>query len=167
MSREWNHPRVAATGSTDARGTPADGRGGGRWQRIAVLLEPGRSGVAAVERAVAIAREHEAALVLVALAPQADALHCSAPAKGVNDAIFETVAGELAAATERIGRTGSPASSALLVDGRDPALHRWVREHRVDLVLLPARRPIWVRRRHPAARRLRRHSGAQVRVIAP
>ncbi len=106
-----------------------------------MLLEPGRSGVAAVERAVAIAREHEAALVLVALAPQADSLHCSAPAKGVNDAIFETVAGELAAATEQIGRTGSPASSALLVDGRDPALHRWVRERRVDLVLLPARRP--------------------------
>lgn len=157
-----------ATGSTDARGTPADGRGGGRWNRIAVLLEPGRSGIAAVERAVAIAREHDAHLALVALAPQAACLRCSGPsAKAYNDAVCEVVAGELAAATVQFGRNGSPASSALLVDGRDPSLASWVRARGVDLVLLPARRPTWGWRRHPAARRLRRHTGAQVRVVAP
>jgi hypothetical protein len=159
---------MAATGSTDARGTPAGGRGGGRWQRIAVLLEPGRSGSAAMERAVAIAREHESQLTLVALAPQAACLRCSGPsAKAYNDAVCEAVAGDLAAAGERIGQTGSPASSALLIDGRDPPLADWVREHGVDLVLLPARRPRWGRPRHPAARRLRRHSSARVRVVAP
>ena len=159
---------MAATGSTNARGSPAGGRGGGRLQRIAVLLEPGRNGVAAVERAVAIAREHEAQLVLVALAPQAAPLRCSGPsAKSFNDAVCEAVAGELATVTERIGRTGAPASSALLIDRRDPALHRWVRDHEVDLVLLPARRPSWAWRRHPAARRLRRHTEARVRVVAP
>ena len=160
---------MAATGSTDARGTPADGRGGGgRWQRIAVLLEPGRSGVAAVERAVAIAREHDSQLMLVALAPQAACLRCSGPSpKCYNDAVCEAVAGDLAAASERIGRTGSPASSALLIDGRDPPLADWVRRHEVDLVLLPARRPRWGWPRHPAARRVRRHSNAQVRVVVP
>ena len=122
---------MAATGSTDARGTPAGGRGGGRWQRIAVLLEPGRSGVAAVERAVAIAREHESQLVLVAVAPQAACLRCPGPsAKGYNDAVCEVVAGDLAAASERIGRTGSPASSALLIDGHDPPLADWVQNAR-------------------------------------
>jgi hypothetical protein len=159
---------MATTGSTDARGTPAGGRGGGRWQRIAVLLEPGRSGAAAVLRGVAIAREHEAELLLVALAPQAEPLRCSGPsAKGYNDAVCEAVAGELAAATVRIGQDGSPASSALLIEGRDPTLSRWVQDRAVDLVLLPARRPRWGRPRHPAARRLRRQSGAQIRVVAP
>jgi hypothetical protein len=159
---------VATTGSTNARGTPAGGRGGARWRRIAVLLEPGRSGVAAVQRAVAMASEHEAELVLVAVAPQSGPLRCSGPsAKGFNDAICEAVAGELAAATEQVARTGSPASSALLVDGRHPSLLTWVQDRAVDLVLLPARRPRWGRPRHPAARRLRRYSGARVRVIAP
>jgi hypothetical protein len=158
---------MAAGGSTDAHGILADGRGRGRWRRMAVLLESGRSGEAALERAVALALEHEAELVVVALAPQAEAPRCQGPSpQGFNDAVRDAVAGELDAAKARVRRSGGLTPTvSLLVQGRDPPLEAWVAERGIELVLLPARRPSLGPARHPQARRLRGH--AQVHVVVP
>jgi hypothetical protein len=138
----------------------------GGWRKIAVVLEPGRSGVTALDRAVALAREHEAKLIVLALAPHAESPRCGGSSRGYNDAVCDTVAGELEAAACHVGPSTPPASFVLLVEGRDNPPHRWIRERRVDLVLLPARRLRLLRPRHPAARRLRRRSGAEIRVVS-
>jgi hypothetical protein len=158
---------MAAGGSIDARGTPAEGRGRGRWRQIAVLVEPGRSGEAALERAVALALEHEAELGLVAFAPQAEPPRCQGPSpQGFNDAVRDAATGELAAAGARVQRScGLTPALSLLVEGRDPPFEQWVDEHGIELVLLPARRPFVGHPRHPRARRLPAHT--HVHVVVP
>jgi hypothetical protein len=155
---------MAASGSADARRTPAVT---GHWRRIAVVLESGRSGQAALDRAVALAREHEAELSVVALAPQAERSHCAGPSpQDLNAALWDATAADLKAARTRIHRSGDPGCAwTLLVEGQDPPLAQWVRQHEIDLVLLPARRSLIRRRRHPQARHLRAH--VQVRVVVP
>jgi hypothetical protein len=156
---------MAASGWTGTRGSPADGRG--QWRRIAVLLESGRSGEVALMRAVALSREHQVKLAVVALAPQAKSPRCQGPPpQGFNDAVRDATAGELEAASRVIRRSGGAAFvTSLLVEGRDPPLERWVDDQGIDLVLLPARRPLLGHPRHPQARRLRGH--AQVHVVVP
>ncbi|HEY2260463.1 MAG TPA: hypothetical protein VGH45_12150 [Solirubrobacteraceae bacterium] len=143
-------------------------RGAGGWGRIAVLFEPGRSGNAALERGVALSREHEAELAVVAVAPQAERSRCAGPSPdGYNDAIRDTVQSELQDAERRVGASNPPVTYALLVQGRDAPLDRWLEAESADLVLLPARRPMLRWPHHPDARRLRRRLQAEVRVVAP
>jgi hypothetical protein len=158
---------MAAGRFMDARGIQVPDRGGGRWRRIAVLLEPGRGGDAALDRAVALSREHEAGLAVVAQAPQAERPRCAGPSpQPFNEAVIDATARQLQAARERIGPNGSlELVCALLVEGHDPPLEAWVHQQGVDLVLLPARRPFWAHTRHPQAARLCAH--AQVHVVAP
>jgi hypothetical protein len=137
-------------------------------RRIAVLLEPGRSGVAALQRAVALATEHEAELTVVAVAPQAQRPRCAGPSpQGFNDAVQDAVAGELDVAVQRVESSDAHANYVLLVQGRDQPLGQWLRAGSFDLVLLAARRPMLRWPRHPEARRLRRRLDAEVRVVAP
>ena len=155
---------LGSTGPRIRGGKP--GVGGRR--RIAVLLEPGRSGVAALQRAVALATEHEAELTVVAVAPQAQRTRCAAPSpQSFNDAVHDAVTGELEAAAQRLGRTDAAANYVLLRQGHDQPLGQWLQAGSFDLVLLPARRPMLRRPRHPEARRLRRRLDAEVRVVAP
>jgi len=132
-------------------------------RRIAVLLEPGRRGTTAVDRAAAISAEFGAELSVVALAPQAEPPRCGGVSPAAyNFAVLDEVNAELCAAARRLGGTDLRASFTLLLERRDPPLHRWLGDQSVDLVLLPARRS----GRHPQARAVRRHTGAQVRVIS-
>ena len=151
----------------DAHGIRVPERSGARWRRIAVLLEPGRSGDAALDHAVALSREHEAGLAVVAQAPQAERPRCAGPSpQPFNEAVIEATACQLRTVRERIGASGTlELVCALLVEGHDPPLEAWVHHQGVELVLLPARRPFWGRPRHPLAARLRPH--ADVRVVAP
>src|SRR2546423_7272091 len=111
---------MAMTGSTGPRIRGGKPGVGGR-RRIAVLLEPGRSGVAALQRAVALATEHEAELSVVAVAPQAQRPRCAGPSpQGFNDAVHDVVAGELDAAAQRLGPTDAAANYRLLRPGHDP-----------------------------------------------
>lgn len=159
---------MAAIGSTGTGLTGSDIRGGGGWRRIAVLLEPGRSGIATLERGVALSREHEAELTVVGVAPQAERARCAAPSPGgYNDAVCDAVSSELQAAERRIGASNPGAAYVLLVEGRDEPLGRWLQAQATDLVLLPARPPLLRWPRHPAARRLRRRLQAEIRVVAP
>lgn len=155
-------------GSTGARRISGSARRGGAWRKIAVLLESGRSGMAALDRAVALSGEHEAELLVIAVAPQAQRPPCGGLSpQGYNDAVCDAVMSDLWAAERRVGQSSPPTSFVLLIDGRDDPLDRWIAERGVDLVLLPTRHPVLRAPRHPAARRLRRRSGAEVRVVAP
>jgi hypothetical protein len=114
---------------------------------------------------VALAREHEAELTVVAVAPQAERPRCAGPSpEGYNDAVRDTVGGELAAARAHAGES---ARYVLLVEHRDQPLARWLDAEAIDLVMLPRRWPPLGRPRHPAARGLRRSVSAEVRVVAP
>ncbi|HEY3725560.1 MAG TPA: universal stress protein [Solirubrobacteraceae bacterium] len=156
---------MAIIGSGGRRQVRPGARGTGGWRRIAVLLEPGASGTAALERGVALAREHEAELIVVAVAPQAEPSRCAAPSpEGYNDAVCQAVRAELEAAK---ARAGAAFRYVVLVEHRDEPLGRWLDAQAVDLVLLPRRWPSLGRPRHPAARRLRRSLSAEIRVIAP
>jgi hypothetical protein len=156
---------MAMIGSGGRRQVRSGARGAGGWRRIAVLLEPGASGTAALERGVALAREHEAELTVVAVAPQAERLRCAAPSpEGYNDAVRDTVGSELEAAR---ARAGASARYVLLVEHRDQPLQHWLDTEAIDLVLLPRRWPPLGPPRHPAARGLRRSVGAEVRVVVP
>jgi hypothetical protein len=158
---------MAMTGSTGPR-IRGDRVGVGGRRRIAVLLEPGRSGVATLQRAVALAAEHEAELTVVAVAPQAERPRCAGPSpQCFNDAVHDAVAGELEAAAQRLGPSRAAANYVLLVQGQDQSLGEWLQAGSFDLVMLPGRRPMLRWPRHPEARRLRRRLDAEVRVVAP
>jgi hypothetical protein len=53
----------------------------------------------------------------------------------------------------------------VLVEGVDPPFDEWVAAREFELVLLPGRRGLFGRARHPEAERLRAGSFAEVRVV--
>jgi hypothetical protein len=141
--------------------------GEGLFSRIAVVLEPGRSGAAALTQATALAASPGAELTVVAVAPKAIGCRCcGGPSPyAYNCAVRDDVAQDLHDAAARLDRGAQDINVKLLVEGRDPPLEEWVAQSRVDLVLLPARwRPLR-RPDHPAARLLRRLTDASVRVV--
>jgi hypothetical protein len=60
---------------------------------------------------------------------------------------------------------GDRAAFKLLVEDRDPLLADWIASGCFDVVLLPARRCLLRRAKHPAADQLRRSTRADVRVV--
>ncbi|MGI8507307.1 MAG: hypothetical protein ACR2MK_11010 [Solirubrobacteraceae bacterium] len=146
-------------------GTPEAQPSADRVARIAVLLESGRAGEAALGRAAALAGELQAELTVVAVAPQATRTCCG----GVSPAAYnETVRDQVAADLGRaVAELGVPARFELLSEAREPALPRFVSERAIELVLLPARHVALGSARHPQARRLRGLPGVEVRVITP
>lgn len=136
--------------------------------RVAVVLEPGRSGAAALTQATALAASPDAELTVVAVAPKAVGCRCcGGPSPyAYNCAVRDDVAQDLHDAVARLDGGARDIKVKLLVEGRDPPLEEWVVQSRVDLVLLPARwRPLR-RRDHPAAPVLRRLTDATVRVVS-
>jgi hypothetical protein len=135
------------------------------WRRrIAVLLEPGRRGAAALAHAGALCASSDAALTVVALAPTAGTVCRSCggvSTRAYNCAVRDHVAAELHVALTRLSAVTSRLEGTLLVEGADPPLEQWVVQNGFDLVLLPSR---WGGR-HPAARVLRRHTDASIRVV--
>ena len=136
--------------------------------RVAVLLEPGSRGAAALREAAALAASPESELTVVAIAPTAVTGRCSCvgvSAHAYNCAVQDDVARELDEAIASVAAIAPRIEGKLLVERVDPPLERWVAQRRFDLVLLPSR---WGRpqsHRHPAARLLRRQTGATIRVV--
>jgi hypothetical protein len=130
-----------------------------------VLFEPGRNGSRALDCAVVLSRELQAELTVVATAPQAPPSCCAGSAVAFNGAVREAVADDLCHAADQIAGLQVDARFELLVEGRDPPLEQFLAERGVELVLLPARHSMPGTRRHPAARRLRRLPGCEVRLV--
>ena len=151
-------------------GEPVIGRDGGErcGSRIAVLLEPGRRGAAAVARAADLAAAPGRELTIIAVAPSVATVCRSCggvSARAYNCAVRDDVAAELARAIDGLAGSGQPVNGQLLVQGADPPFERWVAEGGFDLVLLPSRRAVPRLRGHPAARSLRRQTDADIRVV--
>ncbi len=134
-------------------------------KRILVLFEPGRAGEAAVELARDLASREPSTVTVVGVAPQAPVMRgCLPSARDYNATVREAVARDLQRAEELLWVIGSRAESRLLVEGRDPPLEGLVSDGGYDLVLLPTRHRL-LRPGHPAAARLRRAGGAEIRIV--
>jgi hypothetical protein len=135
--------------------------------RIAVVLERGRSGAAALAQATALAASPAAELTIVAVAPKVTAARCcGGPSPyAYNCAVRDNVAEELQSAIARLEPAARDVKVKLLVEGTDPPLEDWVVRSRFDLVLLPARWRGLRQRSHPAAGLLRRFTDANIRVV--
>jgi hypothetical protein len=140
-----------------------------RGVRIAVLFERGRNGAAALEAASESAARSGAQLPVVVLAPQAPPSHgCVPSAAALNGAVLDKATLDLREAAHLLPDLSLDVRYRLLIEDADPPIQEWVAKEHFDLVMLPARwRPVPGRsRRHPAARKLRRIAGCDVRVIA-
>ena len=82
-----------------------------------------------------------------------------------NAAVLATVAQDLARARAILEGAGVPASSRLLVEGRAPSLEQFSADGEFDILLLPTRRSVLGRTRHPAAEKLRASTRADVRLV--
>jgi hypothetical protein len=129
------------------------------------VFEPGASGRAALAQAAAFAAVPASELTVVAIAPQATSLRCGPSPDAYNRAVRDAVAKELLEATALLGSVAEDITVKLLVEGSDLPLEKWVVQGGFDVVLLPARRRVLGSRDHPAARRLRRFTDADVRVV--
>jgi hypothetical protein len=134
--------------------------------RVVVLYEPGRSGSAALTLARRLVAGEGSALTIVTVAPQDTRICCGAgSAMDYNRAVCEAADAELREARKLLGPVGDRALLKLLVQDKDPPLAAWIAAGDFDIVLLPARRSLLRRAKHPAADQLRRSTSADVRVV--
>jgi nucleotide-binding universal stress UspA family protein len=138
-------------------------------ERVLVLYEQGRGGIAAIDLARELVERENANLTVVGVAPQAPSgPRCGNSAIEYNEAVADSVLGDLDEARERLGQAAERASFVLLIDGADQTLEQLAESGGFDLVLLPARRrPLRRGARHPEAGRLRLSVGAEIRIVAP
>jgi nucleotide-binding universal stress UspA family protein len=137
--------------------------------RVLVLYEHGRAGLAAIDAARELAEGENAALTVVAVAPQAPSgPRCGNSATEYNEIVADSVAGDLEQARERLGPAAARAAFVLLIEGADQTFEQLAESGGFDLILLPARRrPLRRGGRHPEAARLRLSVGAEVRIVEP
>jgi hypothetical protein len=146
----------------------SSGFGGSRGSRIAVLLEPGRRGAAALEHAAGLGAKPTSEVTIVALAPRVETVCRSCggvSARAYNCAVRDEVAEQLQAALAGLAVASERLRGKVLVEGIDPSLEQWVTQEGFDLVLLPARHSLPHTRRHPTAGLLRRCTDATVQVV--
>ena len=138
-------------------------------ERVLVLYEQGRGGIAAIDVARGLAEQEKANLTVVAVAPQAPSgPRCGNSAIEYNQAVADSVSGDLDKARARLGQAAERAAFVLLVDGADQTFEQFAESGGFDLVLLPARRrPLRRGARHPEASRLRLSVGAEIRIVEP
>jgi nucleotide-binding universal stress UspA family protein len=133
-------------------------------ERVLVVFEPGRAGVATMDTARELIGEGRQ-LTVVCVAPQAPTgPRCGNSALDYNDAVIDATRADLHRARERLGDAGRAAAFELLLEGVDPPVHELAARDRFDLVLLPARRRPLRSCKHPAAARIRA-AGIEVRVV--
>ncbi len=131
--------------------------------RVLVLFEPGRGGQAALAIARGLVEEEGATLTVAAVAPRAPSgSRCGNSAFEYNVAVRDSVAADLAHARALLNRSGEDAECEMLDETEQ--LEQFVSAHGFDVVVLPARRDLFGRTRHPAAGRLRRTTSARVQV---
>lgn len=136
--------------------------------RIAVVVEPGPRGAAAVVEAAELGASSDSELTVVAVAPKVGIVCRSCggvSTRAYNCAVRDDVADEVDKAVARLVAVTQRLKGKLLVEGSDPPLEHWVAQGRFDVVLLPPRWGVPRSRRHPAARLLRRHTDATIRVV--
>jgi hypothetical protein len=135
-------------------------------KRVLVVYEPGRGGAAVLELARELVEYQGATLTVVSVAPQGvSGARCGNSALDYNLAIQDFVAADLDHARASLREFGARASYELLIERVSPSLDEFVVTGGFDLVLLPARRRLMRAPGHPAAERLRRATGAEVRVM--
>ena len=121
--------------------------------RIAVLYEPGRRGARALDQAAELAARSGSELTVLVVAPQAPAVRgCMPSAAAYNSAVIEAADAELRDAAHLLDPPDRATRFKMLVEGFDPPLNEWLAEGEFDTVVLPARRRVVRRRRHPATR---------------
>jgi nucleotide-binding universal stress UspA family protein len=135
-------------------------------KRVLVVFEPARSGAAALELARELLERQGATLTVVSVAPQGmSGARCGNSALDYNLAIQKLVTDDLDHARALLEEFGARASYQLLIDGVSPSLDEFAAAGGFDLVLLPARRRPLRAPGHPAAKPLRRATGAEIQVI--
>ncbi len=135
-----------------------------RGARVLVLFEPTPNGVAALRRAAELTHAAQAELTVVTLAPQQECTRCCGPsAEPLNSAVRDDAERDLGAARELVGPAADRTAFKVLVGGCDPPLAAWVTERGFGLVLLPDHR--FTLGGHPSARKLRRATEAEVRLV--
>jgi len=138
-------------------------------ERVLVLYEQGRAGVATIDLARELAERENVDLTVVGVAPQAPSgPRCGNSATEYNQVVADSVGRDLEQARARLGQAAERAAFVLLIDGADQTLEQLAGSGGFDLVLLPARRrPLSRGARHPDAARLRLTVGAEVRIVEP
>jgi len=133
--------------------------------RVLVLFDATANGAAALREAAACCGG-DTHLTVVTLAPQSVQPRCcsrGATVEPLNCAIREAAEGELAEARKILGDTSRGATFKSLVGMRDPPLAEWAAQQTFDVIVLPARRLSFGG--HPFARRLRRATVAELRLV--
>ncbi|HEV2980496.1 MAG TPA: hypothetical protein VGX51_03615 [Solirubrobacteraceae bacterium] len=137
---------------------------GGERPKVLVLYESCPSGRRALAAGLELT-DADGRLTVVTLAPQADAGCCSRGGTGeYNCAVREEAVLELREARGLAGAGAHRSSFRSLIEYRDPPLARWAAQRSFDVVLLARHR--LTRGGHSSARKLRRATAGEVRVIA-
>jgi hypothetical protein len=133
--------------------------------RVLVLFESTRSGVAALREAAELCNA-DAHLSVVTLAPQGVQSRCCARGPSVevvNCVVRDEAEVDLREARQILGELAEGATFKSLVGTQDPPLSKWAAANAFDLIVLPSRR--FSIGGHPLARKLRRTTTAEVRLI--
>ncbi len=134
-------------------------------ERVLIVCEHSRAGAAAIDLARELAEFEDAAVTVVAVAPQAPSgPRCGNSATEYNNAVADSVVRDLEHARERLGPVAKRASFRLLIEGAGPTLAQFAAAGGFDLVLLPAHRRPLRAAYHPEAKRLE-VAGAEVRLV--
>jgi hypothetical protein len=105
-------------------------------------------------------------LTVVTLAPQSVAPRCCARGPSVevvNCVVREEAENDLREAREILGDSAGRVAFTSLVATHDPPIGQWAAAHAFDLIVLPSRRGSIGG--HPLARKLRRTTLAEVRIV--
>lgn len=147
-----------------AEGATNGGSGSGGAGRVAVVFERGNAGAAALREAAELASAGRE-LSVVTLAPQARPPRWGrAGGEGpYNVAVKQEAQLELREARDILGSVASRATFDVLTGCPQPPLASWVVRHGFGLVLLPRQR--LTVGGNPFARRLRKETSAEVRLV--
>ena len=136
-----------------------------RPARALVLFEPTPGGAVALREAAELSGAGTDVTVIT-LAPQAVAARCCQRGPGVevvNCVARDEAADELRQARELLGAAADGVTFRTLIDRRDPPVGNWAAAGAFDLIVLPSRRLSL--RGHPLARRLRRATKTELRLV--
>jgi len=152
--------RAASASSPPDTSAPA---GAPTSVRVLVLFESTPRGRAALRAALELL-DGSGRLTVLSLAPQSSPSRCCGPsAEPVNCAVRDASECDLREARDLLGSAAERATFKPLVGLRDPPFAEWVSQQDFDLVVLPAHR--LALGGHPCARRLRRATEAEIRIV--
>ncbi len=133
--------------------------------RVLVLFEASAGGAAALREAAALGGA-DTKLTVVTVAPQSVQPRCCNRGPGVevvNCVVRDEAERDLELAREILGEAAGRATFESLVGGQDPPLHAWAATRAFDVIVVPRRRLSVAG--HPFARRLRRASAGELRLV--